>query len=89
MSWYSDLYGPRNPPRSIDPASQEDLKIADVWLMRISAYALAHPNLVIPYCNEAENLGISFNLNMMEHFMKEKILPVHDKQYEVLRVTEW
>jgi serine/threonine protein kinase len=75
--------------RQLTNASQDDLKMADIWSLGILAYAMINPNLNSPYRKESESLGAAFNLDIMKYFMQEQILPDHDAKYEVLRVTEW
>ena len=70
-------------------ASQQDLKMADIWSLGILSHATINPNLSSPYRKESESLGTAFNLDMMKHFIQTNTLPVHDAKYDVLRVTEW
>ncbi|CAB4026604.1 High affinity nerve growth factor receptor [Paramuricea clavata] len=73
--------------RQLTNASQDGLKMADIWYLGILAYAMINPNLNTLYRKESESLGVAFNLDIMKHFMQEQILPDHDAKYEVLEST--
>ena len=65
-------------------ASQEDLKMADIW-----SFAMVNPNLSYPYWKECESLEAMLNEDIMKGFMHQHQLPSNDPKYEVLRATEW
>ncbi len=70
-------------------ASQDDLKMADIWSLGILAYAMVNPNLSYPYWKECESSDAMLNEDVMKDFMQKHQLPSHDPKYEVLRATEW
>jgi serine/threonine protein kinase len=39
-------------------ASQDDLKMVDIWSLGIVAYSMINPNLSIPYHQEFQSLGV-------------------------------
>lgn len=70
-------------------ASQDDLKMADIWSLGMVAYSMINPNLLRPYCEESESLGTAFNSEILKFFMQQQRLPKHNTKYEALQVTEW
>jgi serine/threonine protein kinase len=70
-------------------ATQQDLKMADIWSLGILSYATINPNLSRLYRKESESLGTASGTDVMKHLMLANTLPVHDAKYEVLQVTEW
>lgn len=70
-------------------ANQSDLKKMDIWSLGLVAFAMVNPNLMNPYCKEAERLGGNYSVETMKCIMLTQQLPQHDQKYESVRVTQW
>ena len=70
-------------------ANQSDLKKMDIWSLGLVASAMVNPNLINPFCKEAERLGCNYSMEAMKCIMLTQQLPQHDQKYESIRVTQW
>ena len=70
-------------------ANQSDLKTMDIWSLGLVAFAMVNPNLINPYCKEAERLGGNYSMETMKCIMLTQQLPQHDQKYESICVTQW
>ena len=64
-------------------ASQDDLKMADIWSLGILAYAMLNPNLSSPYRKELESscaVTAVLNEDLLKRFMQQQRLPCHDEK---------
>ena len=59
-------------------ASQDDLKMVNIWSLGILAYAMVNPNLSYPYWKECESSDAMLNEDVMKGFMQKHQLPRHN-----------
>ena len=70
-------------------ANQSDLKEIDIWSLGLVAFAMVNPNLINPYCKEAEHLGGNYSMETTKCIMLTQQLPQHDQKYESIRIMQW
>ena len=69
-------------------ASQEDLKMADIWSLGMLAFAIVNPSVSYPFSKECERSGAMINEDVMKDFMQQHQRPSHNPKYEILRAIE-
>jgi serine/threonine protein kinase len=70
-------------------AGQTDLKRTDIWSLGMLAYTLLNPNVLYPYCKEANATSGLLSESKLKSFMDNEQLLTHDEKYELMRITEW
>ena len=61
----------------------------DIWSVGILPYELINPNLINPYCKEAELSSSPLIIEIMKSFMQSQTIPTHEAKYELHRIPQW